>query len=798
VPSASVPKLVWAGADRLRIFSELCDIWDTAVAERQFGVVVIRGSSGSGRSTVLHAWYQHCAADQTYWPQQLDPADEMAPREFVAGRRRSALFDLRPPLPPLVAEEVDPRWSNRRPQPPRLDFFWWGLTARRGRFAALDGERQIRAHLTALTEAVLRADRLTRTRLKAALDVACLLGPLLPLAQPLALSLDVINAIKDAPDVARETWSAFRSQEAALASARTSAAGRTVSVDGSTAAIELVQNDAIVLARIATVLPFAIAIDDAENLDPTTIGMLSTMVRQGGAHGLLVLAVNTDLEQAVGPTGGNDTLASWLLEETRLGRVTTLTLDNVPNTELAELALHWLAPGNPDPERLGAVIEASKGRPGRLSTLLASPKVVKALTDSTTTWPADLHAALANTATIADAAFAALPDDQRDTLAELALHGPTTHHDLLPPDLTAERLDRASSTGWIRLEHDRIDFRSTDLWQAAAYTDRLTDDEEGAVLAHLSRAVTAARDDGRWQAWDPGLAESILTALVAGSGTDVVDPDHLAELARLRRLTGRTNANNDLISQLTVRLSQPAPPPKLIVATVEGLLDAGHEQHALDVAWAEYDRLSAKYGSDAAATIPALDNLAAVSAEIARRHSGQPDAAPLFESAVDLYERLLHIRVRHNPASDRRIPDTELSLAHLQADYYHYPVAVAHSRNAASRYRAILGADHPDTLTTRGWIGTWTGRAGYPDDARDLYAALLRDLERVLGPDYPTTLAGRGNLASWTGWAGDPARARDLFAALLPDHDRVLGPDHPDTLTTRENLASWMNDLPEP
>ena len=63
--------------------------------------------------------------------------------------------------------------------------------------------------------------------------------------------------------------------------------------------------------------------------------------------------------------------------------------------------------------------------------------------------------------------------------------------------------------------------------------------------------------------------------------------------------------------------------------------------------------------------------------------------------------------------------------------------------------------------------------------------------ERVLGAEHPDTLSTRANLAYWTGRAGDAAGARDQFAALLPIRERVLGPEHPDTLTTRANLAYW-------
>ena len=60
----------------------------------------------------------------------------------------------------------------------------------------------------------------------------------------------------------------------------------------------------------------------------------------------------------------------------------------------------------------------------------------------------------------------------------------------------------------------------------------------------------------------------------------------------------------------------------------------------------------------------------------------------------------------------------------------------------------------------------------------------------MLGPDHPDVLTTRGNIASWTGQGGDAAAALQLFRELLPDQVRVLGPDHPDVLTTRNNIAA--------
>ena len=60
----------------------------------------------------------------------------------------------------------------------------------------------------------------------------------------------------------------------------------------------------------------------------------------------------------------------------------------------------------------------------------------------------------------------------------------------------------------------------------------------------------------------------------------------------------------------------------------------------------------------------------------------------------------------------------------------------------------------------------------------------------MLGADHPDTLTSRNNLAVAYQDAGRLGRAIPLFERTLADHERVLGPDHPDTLTSRNNLAA--------
>ena len=101
----------------------------------------------------------------------------------------------------------------------------------------------------------------------------------------------------------------------------------------------------------------------------------------------------------------------------------------------------------------------------------------------------------------------------------------------------------------------------------------------------------------------------------------------------------------------------------------------------------------------------------------------------------------------------------------------------------------VLGADHPQTLRSRGNLALAYEAAGDLGRAIPLLEQALADRERVLGADHPDTLASRNNLAGAYQAAGDLGRAIPLLEQALADCVRVLGADHPDTLTSRNNLA---------
>jgi len=91
----------------------------------------------------------------------------------------------------------------------------------------------------------------------------------------------------------------------------------------------------------------------------------------------------------------------------------------------------------------------------------------------------------------------------------------------------------------------------------------------------------------------------------------------------------------------------------------------------------------------------------------------------------------------------------------------------------------ILGPDHPNTLTTRGNIATWTGGRGTLQAPATSSPPYCPSAHAFSARNIPSTLLTRGNLAFWTSQTGDAAAARDQYAALLPIEERILGPEHP-------------------
>lgn len=111
-----------------------------------------------------------------------------------------------------------------------------------------------------------------------------------------------------------------------------------------------------------------------------------------------------------------------------------------------------------------------------------------------------------------------------------------------------------------------------------------------------------------------------------------------------------------------------------------------------------------------------------------------------------------------------------------------------------------LGADHRDTLETRGQLGQTLARQKRFDESRFLQEELYVDKIEALGPNDPSTLNTLGNLADLYVFEGRYAEATYLYRELLARRMQALGPDDPDTSRTARTLEHFAtaDDLDEP
>ncbi|WP_260988218.1 tetratricopeptide repeat protein, partial [Streptomyces sp. CFMR 7] len=116
-------------------------------------------------------------------------------------------------------------------------------------------------------------------------------------------------------------------------------------------------------------------------------------------------------------------------------------------------------------------------------------------------------------------------------------------------------------------------------------------------------------------------------------------------------------------------------------------------------------------------------------------------------------------------------------------------------RHVLDNESAVLGPDHPDTLTSRHNLATTLRNLGQYEQAADLHQQVLNDRERTLGPNHPNTLTSRNNLANALNALGQYEQAADLHQQVLNDLERIHGPNHPNTLNSRNNLANALNAL---
>ena len=105
------------------------------------------------------------------------------------------------------------------------------------------------------------------------------------------------------------------------------------------------------------------------------------------------------------------------------------------------------------------------------------------------------------------------------------------------------------------------------------------------------------------------------------------------------------------------------------------------------------------------------------------------------------------------------------------------------------RRKRVLGAEHPEALTSINNLAATYLYQGRWKEATELGEELVETRKRVQGGEHPDTLQSMNNLASAYGIQGRWNEAEELFIYVVETQKSVLGEKHRETLQSMNNLA---------
>lgn len=145
-----------------------------------------------------------------------------------------------------------------------------------------------------------------------------------------------------------------------------------------------------------------------------------------------------------------------------------------------------------------------------------------------------------------------------------------------------------------------------------------------------------------------------------------------------------------------------------------------------------------------------------------------------FAEPAGLYSQLLDTTAEQQ---DTRLLTARTGYALALYGLADFPAGEDQLRHALEGRQHLLGADHPDTLTTMARLADNLGEQGRWEEARALASTVVDRATNALGPDHAVALSARLTY-TWVLYRTAPHEAEAAAHQLVRDVDRVLGPDH--------------------
>ncbi|GFR47385.1 hypothetical protein Agub_g9100 [Astrephomene gubernaculifera] len=141
-------------------------------------------------------------------------------------------------------------------------------------------------------------------------------------------------------------------------------------------------------------------------------------------------------------------------------------------------------------------------------------------------------------------------------------------------------------------------------------------------------------------------------------------------------------------------------------------------------------------------------------------------------------------------------PDTISSISNLASCIYSqgkYSEAEPMYKQALELHTKVLGAEHPSTITSLNNLARCIDSQGKYSEAEPMYQRALELRTKVLGADHPSTSISINGLANCIYRQGKYSEAEPMYQQALELHTKVLGAEHPSTITSLNNLASCID-----
>ena len=137
-------------------------------------------------------------------------------------------------------------------------------------------------------------------------------------------------------------------------------------------------------------------------------------------------------------------------------------------------------------------------------------------------------------------------------------------------------------------------------------------------------------------------------------------------------------------------------------------------------------------------------------------------------------------------------PDTLTSMANLAVTYWNqgrWKEAEQLGVQVTDIRKKLLGEEHPDTLASMENLANTYCNQGRWNEAEQLGVQVMDTRKKLLGTEHPDTLASMANLAITYGNQRRWNEAEQLSVHVMDVRKKLFGAEHPDTLTSMANLA---------